>query len=906
MVAVHPARQAPDADLASELGSLLLAHKLIVAPRWQLDAVVRRMPVVRRFGVSLDATRAAIREVSARATCPLPLRAPLVELLGTRLDGEVAALAMAARALWMPAWADCVVAGLGAARRLNAQGIAERVLDLASSAPRARYWMPALEPAPSLARLIALVDAISETNDPSRIPEAERLAASLGSRPRVFAAAHLGRLALRFGAPVRAAVNAMVRAGSRFLLAREAMLLDRFEEASELVKQIDRTVLREYAWIELARALGRRGRFVDALRMLHRVARPELLAARAHVRAEVHLLVRRDRETALQAPSTRGWELPAWLRGRWWLPTATREAVVRYVAVWRVGMRTDGTLASAGFLEDELARPAFLDLLGRSGVDVDAALALARRRGISVDACLADRIALHAAELAGSERELPPAMASGLSGRPTHDVVDARSFERASFDEGVALSANARSRRRVLLGVAHSCLRAALSASGQPAWSLEVVRARLRLLVHLGGSLAADAIIAPLAELPIVPSIWSAAVEALCALDPVRAGHLVIDRYGELERHGADPVRMLELVVAAQGLDHDHARACAFAFRWVHQQRGEDAARWFSAFVRTWREATGKRPHAEILAWIHGRNVGEREPQDLVDEIDRLRATAFRGAPCEVARRLADHESLLHAVLLRPLRLDARMPTWTRSRWKSLLADAASAAQPAHAIVHELARRLGQPRWASALATGDLVRLGVVPAQEIEARGQRFVLRLLDKRHDLLPYLRFADVPARSCLRSDGAFYTASRYPTRPEVIAAWSDPLTLCFHIENERGLACGFLFGSFALADDEPALVFNSLHVRPRSAELRIAILRAVERGLCAPLRIRMLAIANRHGGRGALPEDYEPRTVTLTRLRALCSRGVPVEEVDDDISIVVNSPVVTTDLAWNRLEP
>ena len=40
-------------DLASELGSLLLAHKQIVAPNWQLDAVVRRMPAVRRFGVSV-------------------------------------------------------------------------------------------------------------------------------------------------------------------------------------------------------------------------------------------------------------------------------------------------------------------------------------------------------------------------------------------------------------------------------------------------------------------------------------------------------------------------------------------------------------------------------------------------------------------------------------------------------------------------------------------------------------------------------------------------------------------------------------------------------------------------------------------------------------------------------------
>lgn len=187
MVAVHAASPAPDADLASELGSLLLAHKQIVAPNWQLDAIVRRMPVVRRFGVSVDASRTAIRELSTRATCSVPMRAPLVELLCTRLDGDLAALAMATRALWMRAWAPCVVAALDVARRLNALDVAKRVIEIASSAPRARYWMPVLEPAPSLAQLITLVDTIAETHDSSRFVDAERLAAQLRPRERLFA-----------------------------------------------------------------------------------------------------------------------------------------------------------------------------------------------------------------------------------------------------------------------------------------------------------------------------------------------------------------------------------------------------------------------------------------------------------------------------------------------------------------------------------------------------------------------------------------------------------------------------------------------------------------------------------------------------------------------------------------------
>lgn len=902
MVAVHAASPAPDADLASELGSLLLAHKQIVAPNWQLDAIVRRMPVVRRFGVSVDASRTAIRELSARATCPVPMRAPLVELLCTRLDGDIGALAMAARALWMPAWAPCVAAALEVARRLNAVDFAECVSEIASSAPRAWYWLPRLEPAPSLAQLITLVDTISETNDSARLVEAERLAATLRPRARVFATAHLGRLALRFGAPLRHARDASIRAGAELLLVREATAMNQLARAREIAKQIDRSLLREYAWIELARGLCRHGRFVEALRMLQGITRPELLADRAHVRAEIRLLVRRDRETYHGAPQHSRWELPLWLRGPQWLPTHTRDVVLTYAAVWRLGLRTDGSLPHTWLLDDEIARPAFLDLMSRAGVNVDGALALCRRRGVSVDACLADRIAFHAAELVRSGRELPHAMKSGLSGRPIYDVVDARSSERASFDEGTALSANARSRRRVLIGVARSCLRSALT---QPAWPIDVVLARLRILVHLGGSLAADAIATPLAELPIIPRIWLPALEALCALDPVRAGHLVIDRYGELLREGADPVHLLELVVAAKGIDHDHARTCGFAFRSVCNQRAEDAARWFAAFVRLWLATTGTRPHTAVFAWLHGRDVGNREPHALLDELSRVRTNAMAGTPHEVARRLAADEGALRAILLEPTRLDSRMTPWTLPRWKSLLADAVSTPQPALVIVHDLASRLGQPRWASALATGDLVRLGVAPAEEVMARGRRFVVRLLDKRRDLLAYLRFADVPARSCFRSDARSYTDSGYPTRPELLAAWRDPLTFCFHIENDGGQVCGFLFGSFALADGDPAVVFNSLHVRPRNAELRIAILRAVERCLCAPLGIRHLAIANRHGGRGPLPSNYVQRTAVITRLRALSTDGEPIKTVDDDISIVVNDPIVTTDLHWNTIE-
>ena len=303
------------------------------------------------------------------------MRAPLVELLCTRLDGDPAALAMAARALWMPAWAQCVGAALEVARRLNALDVAERVIEIASSAPRARYWLPVLEPAPSLAQLIMLVDMISATHDSSRVVDAERLASQLRPRERRFATAHLGRLALRFGGLIRQARDASIRAGSGLLLVREAIDMAQLARASEIAEQIESSLLREYARLELARGMCRRGRFVDALRMLQRITRPELLADAAYVRAEIRLLVRRDRETHHGATEHKRWELPLWLRGPQWLPAHTRGVVLTIAAVWRLGLRTAGSLPDTWLLEDETARPVFLDLMSRAGVDVDAALA---------------------------------------------------------------------------------------------------------------------------------------------------------------------------------------------------------------------------------------------------------------------------------------------------------------------------------------------------------------------------------------------------------------------------------------------------------------------------------------------------------------------------------------------------
>ena len=133
-------------------------------------------------------------------------------------------------------------------------------------------------------------------------------------------------------------------------------------------------------------------------------------------------------------------------------------------------------------------------------------------------------------------------------------------------------------------------------------------------------------------------------------------------------------------------------------------------------------------------------------------------------------------------------------------------------------------------------------------------------------------------------------------------------DPLTFCFHIERKRGDSfhpCGFVFGGFArIEDGRRAVVLNSLHVRPRSPDLREGVVRALETGLCAPLDIELIGIANVFGGQGPLPADYATREVKLTRYRALANRDGPIADVYDDIGVTVNGPESVTDLYWRSL--
>jgi hypothetical protein len=214
-------------------------------------------------------------------------------------------------------------------------------------------------------------------------------------------------------------------------------------------------------------------------------------------------------------------------------------------------------------------------------------------------------------------------------------------------------------------------------------------------------------------------------------------------------------------------------------------------------------------------------------------------------------------------------------------------------------MVARCATRLKCTAQLSSLMAGDLTALGARRDHTIE-RGLKLRVRLLGKRGDLMPYLRFADVPIANCFRSDSSLYQE----TQGHAIAVWKDPLSLCFRIERVDGRPFGFVFGGFAeLATGPLALVLNGLYLARQRFDARTEVLAAIEDMICRPLGIRHVGIGNQFSGEGPLPLEYRRQTITGTRLRALRKHGELVTDTWDDISDEVNVPTAL-DLWWRTL--
>lgn len=505
-----------------------------------------------------------------------------------------------------------------------------------------------------------------------------------------------------------------------------------------------------------------------------------------------------------------------------------------------------------------------LDGIEEGGYAIPSILPELRVHGAPSDEILTLAVARQVERL---ERRLTPATLP----RVIHP--GASPLERALHDEGVALSPDARRRRRVLIDAARATVRQALREPASVA--VDVLDARLRTLVHLGGELATSSIANAIMQSPI-GAHTARVVEAWCELDATRAGAYVIEHADELQ----ETRRLLGGVELRGGLPLGFADA----YRQAYDHAKEHS--YVRRFIDAWRQHRGMEPDARALRWLAHQDV-TLEPEELICRLD----DAVTGSHLEHLRAvIADIDREL---LVRPPRLWARLRSWASWTWHAHLTHARDVVAINPAIVERCAKRFRLE--SERLAVGDLG----MACQTFDVEGATYRVRLLDKRRDLLTYLRFADVPVPSCYRSTARTWSWSDRDT----IDAWGDPLTFCFHIEHGRGAVfgpIGFLFGSFAEVGERRAVVLNSLHVRPNTRALRFAILESIEQHFCRALGVQILGIANTHNGRGELPPAYEGRSVQLHRFRAL-----RCPDVGDDICTAVNRWTSSSPMYWRSLD-
>jgi hypothetical protein len=538
MVAARAANQALDVSTASELGSLLHAHVRIQDPRWRLEAIVRLVPVLRRFGISIERFRQEIRSLASRARCPRSARAPIEVALVAALDiAPARALVCFTEALFTPSWRGSAMHAIAGAlamedrelalsfvgeqryvadelRTIIATGVVdgELVACLAKRGAEEDY-------VPSVELLHGLVATIRASNETGRAKDSQRLASRLRPRDASIASALLARIEptrreaeLR----IRSIREPQIRCLGRLGLARVAIQRGDLDEARHWAASIERPLPRERAQVDIAATLVADGREREALAELKRVLHPRLWSENVWLRSAMRY--------AKGRPGLRWWRVSkeSWDAPRWACvePTASVAhrmdidfgAALLSVAEGHTTCIEDGLsfLGRHVALRDRAAR-----VIEERGIDLSAAVLLTRTPRIAkIGDALQSALIAHRAKRLDTV-SLPAPFRDAVDGHaPT--VGDSASLERATYDEGLALSSQGARRRRVLIGVAQHCVRSALARP--EAWSGDVVNTRLRTLVHLGGDLGTGAIRTALATQP-AGAFSRAALEALCIAD---------------------------------------------------------------------------------------------------------------------------------------------------------------------------------------------------------------------------------------------------------------------------------------------------------------------------------------------------------------------------------------------------
>lgn len=194
----------------------------------------------------------------------------------------------------------------------------------------------------------------------------------------------------------------------------------------------------------------------------------------------------------------------------------------------------------------------------------------------------------------------------------------------------------------------------------------------------------------------------------------------------------------------------------------------------------------------------------------------------------------------------------------------------------------------------------------IVDAQNYESKSsnvkkrQSVSMQWLDKRARLASMVRFAD--SKICCFSSSNYEMRVQHdtPNKYWVASINADPMSFVIALEQPQDVSEaaharrvheneGFIFGSFAVDEaGDLAVMLNGLYYAPgiEDGKQVSAMLEGVERML-GGLPVKTIAIAAQHGGSVKMPEEYQQKSITLTRLRALDSgEGRPEDKIYDDL--------------------
>ena len=476
---------------------------------------------------------------------------------------------------------------------------------------------------------------------------------------------------------------------------------------------------------------------------------------------------------------------------------------------------------------------------------------------------------------------------------------------RAFYDDGLARSPVAGRHRHALVRASKQTLHRHREGSQQPA--RDVLRVRIATLSEVAGEKAKRVLSQHLEAAAPKDELRAMAASALAKVNPQQiVAKMMQDplRYG----NGVSGDNLRAQLEAGGWLPSGYTRASHHLLQALKTSPSVNAEAWWAGLCQAaW--AGDRRPLSpDMLNNITALRAWDRRqpPQDLLRQLSAELQSALQ-LPLEqwITRVLEDHK-LLSLLLACTAPSPGRGNGWSPMLWRTLI-DASHFAPrrmlPVPSLVHRWAKSV-HPAKAKLIA--ERLLQGRAPLPELDVpvdvgyAGLR--LRYLGKVKDAFRFLRFADCVPCCFTPGPGAH---RGYGTMAHVLKLWRDPLSFCFHVEDERHHPVGFVFGGYGRRlPSDSALLLNGLYLKRKHRLVREAVLRSIERCLARPLGLSWVGIGNRYGGFGALPADYRAEPASVFRLRALSTGdGTLLRRNYDDISTVTNA-VAPVRLHWAKL--